>query len=622
MTRKQKITLIRIIVSAALLAAAIVVRRFVSMPWWAELLMFLAPYLTVGYDVLKKAFLNVIHGQIFDENFLMCIATIGAFAIKEYPEAAFVMLFYQVGELFQSIAVGRSRKSIAGLMNIRPDHANVLRNGEELVVSPDGVEPGEEIIIRSGERVPLDGVVLEGSTSLNMAALTGESAPRDVNVGENVISGSVNLSGLIRVRTTGVYADSTVSKVLELVERSAERKSRQENFITKFAKWYTPAVVVSAVLLALIPPLLFHGSWTEWLERALIFLVVSCPCALVISVPLSFFCGMGGASKKGVLVKGSNYLDALSKVGAVVFDKTGTLTRGSFEVTAVHTRCMSRAELLDIAAMAESYSNHPIAESIVRAHGGHIDKSRIGEVKELAGLGIEAEIDGRRVLAGNRRLMHERGLTPVCRFGCGETDEGTCVHIAADGEYLGHIIISDEVKASSPRAIAKLRQAGIRTVMLTGDSEYAANEVGKQLGLDEVHSGLLPNDKVELVEKMLETKGRRTLAFVGDGINDAPVLSRADVGIAMGALGSDAAIEAADIVIADDDPEKVFTAFRTAKRTMRIVKENIVFALAVKLIVLVLGAFGIANMWIAVFADVGVAVIAVLNAIRAMKVRS
>ena len=381
--------------------------------------MFLAPYLTVGYDVLKKAFLNVIHGQIFDENFLMCIATIGAFAIKEYPEAAFVMLFYQVGELFQSIAVGRSRKSIAGLMNIRPDHANVLRNGEELVVSPDEVEPGEEIIIRSGERVPLDGVVLEGSTSLNMAALTGESAPRDVNVGENVISGSVNLSGLIRVRTTGVYADSTVSKVLELVERSAERKSRQENFITKFAKWYTPAVVVSAVLLALIPPLLFHGSWTEWLERALIFLVVSCPCALVISVPLSFFCGMGGASKKGVLVKGSNYLDALSKVGAVVFDKTGTLTRGSFEVTAVHTRCMSRAELLDIAAMAESYSNHPIAESIVRAHGGHIDKSRIGEVKELAGLGIEAEIDGRRVLAGNRRLMHERGLTPVCRFGCG-----------------------------------------------------------------------------------------------------------------------------------------------------------------------------------------------------------
>ena len=619
MTRKQKRNLIRIIISAVLLAAAIIVCRFVAMPWWAELIMFLAPYLTVGYDVLKKAFLNMIHGQIFDENFLMSLATIGAFAIREYPEAAFVMLFYQVGELFQSIAVGKSRKSIAGLMSIRPDHANVIRGGEEISVSPDEVMHGEEIVIRSGERVPLDGVVLEGSTSLNMAVLTGESAPRDVTVGENVISGSVNMTGLIRVKTTGTYTDSTVNKVLELVERSAERKSKQENFITKFAKWYTPAVVVSAVLLALVPPLLFRGGWIEWLKRALIFLVVSCPCALVISVPLSFFCGMGGASKKGVLVKGSNFLDALSKVGAVVFDKTGTLTRGSFEVTKVHTHSMGRAELVDIAAMAESFSNHPIAGSIVRAHGGHIDKARIGEVKELAGLGIEAEIDGRNVLAGNRRLMLERGITPVCHDGCEGEGEGTCVHIAADGEYCGHIIISDEPKESSKNAIAKLRSAGVKTVMLTGDSEYAAEKVGKELGLDEVHSNLLPQDKVELVEKMLENKGRRTLAFVGDGINDAPVLSRADVGIAMGALGSDAAIEAADIVIADDDPEKVFTALNISKRTMRIVRENIAFALIVKLAVLVLGAFGIANMWIAVFADVGVAVIAVLNAIRAMK---
>jgi Cd2+/Zn2+-exporting ATPase len=619
MTRKQKKSLCRIVISAALLAACIAARHFLALPRWAELAMFLVPYLIVGYDVLWDAVRGIAHGQVFDESFLMSLATVGAFAVREYPEAAAVMLFYQIGELFQSVAVGRSRRSISALMDIRPDHANVIREGEELEVSPEEVAVGEEIVIRAGERIPLDGVIVSGSTSLDTAALTGESAPRDVFEGENVLSGAVNLSSVIRVRTTGVYKDSTVAKILELVERSSERKSAPENFITKFARWYTPAVVIAAVLLALVPPLFFRAPWAEWIHRALIFLVVSCPCALVISVPLTFFCGMGGASKQGILVKGSNYLESLSKLGTVVFDKTGTLTEGSFSVSGVHANGMSEAELLDIAALAESYSNHPIAESIVRAHGGHIDASRVSGVKELAGLGIEATIDGATVYAGNSRLMESIGVSPVCSHGCGDHCEGTCVHIARAGSYCGHILISDTIKANSQKAIAELKKSGVDTVMLTGDARAVGERVGALLGLDEVHSELLPEGKVNLVEKMLAEKRGGTLAFAGDGINDAPVLARADLGIAMGALGSDAAIEAADIVLTDDDPYKIPAAHRISKKTMLIVRENIAFALAVKLAVLVLGALGIADMWIAVFADVGVAVLAILNATRAMK---
>ena len=618
MTRKQKKTLIRIIIAAVLFAAALAVSHFLDLPWWAELIMFLAPYATVGWDVVWKAARNIVHGQVFDENFLMTIATFGAFALREYPEASAVMLFYQVGELFQSIAVGRSRKSIAALMDIRPDRAVVLRDGKEVEVSPEEVAVGEEIIVRVGERVPLDGVLVEGSTSLNTVALTGESLPRDVYAGENVLSGTVNVGSVIRVRTTGVYAESTVARVLELVERSAERKAKSENFITKFARYYTPIVVVLALLLAVVPPLLLKAEWSVWIHRALIFLVVSCPCALVISVPLSFFSGMGGASKRGILIKGSNFVEALSKVGTVVFDKTGTLTKGSFSVSAIHVNGVSEAALLDIAALAESYSNHPIARSIVRAHGGHIDTARIESVEELAGLGIRAVIDGREVCAGNRKLMESMGITPVCHDGCGGEAAGTTIHIASAGVYAGHIIISDEIRETSEKAIASLKKSGLKTVMLTGDSPAVGNAVGTKLGLDEVHAGLDPAGKVEAVEKMLG--GSRTLAFVGDGINDAPVLTRSDVGIAMGALGSDAAVEAADVVLTDDDPLKVALALAVSKRTMRIVRQNIVFALAVKLAVLVLGALGIANMWIAVFADVGVAVIAILNAIRAMKV--
>ncbi|MBO4562265.1 MAG: cadmium-translocating P-type ATPase [Clostridia bacterium] len=620
MTRRQKKTLLRIITAGALLAAALILRHVLSLPWWAELLMFLVPYLVIGYDVLLKAVRNIAHGQVFDENFLMGLATVGAFAVREYPEAAAVMLFYQIGELFQSVAVGRSRRSIAALMDIRPDHANVIRGGEEFEVSPEEVDIGEEILVRVGERIPLDGVIESGSTSLDTSALTGESAPRDTAEGENVLSGTVNLGGVIRVRTTGVYKDSTVAKVLELVERSSERKARSENFITRFARWYTPAVVAAAVLTALIPPLFFHASWSEWIHRALIFLVVSCPCALVISVPLTFFCGMGGASRRGILIKGSNYMEALSKLGTVVFDKTGTLTEGSFSVSGIHANAMSEAELLDVAALAESYSNHPIAESIVRAHGGHIDASRVESVTELAGLGISAVIDDETVHAGNAKLMESIGVSPVCEHGCLDAHCGTCVHIARGNKYCGHILISDTVKSTSESAIAELKKSGIRTVMLTGDTAAVGESVGRALGLDDIHSGLMPEDKVRLVESMLEARdGKSTLAFVGDGINDAPVLTRADIGIAMGALGSDAAIEAADVVLTDDDPLKAAAAHRISKRTMRIVRENIVFALAVKLAVLILGALGIADMWIAVFADVGVAVIAILNAMRAMK---
>ncbi|MCR5611971.1 MAG: heavy metal translocating P-type ATPase [Clostridiales bacterium] len=619
MTRRQKKTLIRIIISAVLFAAALAVTHIIKLTWWAELIIFLVPYLVIGYDVIMKAARNIVHGQVFDECFLMALATVGAFAVKEYPEAAAVMLFYQVGELFQSIAVGKSRKSIAALMDIRPDHANVIRDGVEVTVSPEEVMTGEEIVVRVGERVPLDGVITEGATSLNTAALTGESLPRDVGTGENVLSGSINSGSVFRMRTTGTYKESAVSKIMELVERSAERKAKSENFITKFARYYTPAVVLGALLLALIPPLLFHGEWAEWIHRALIFLVVSCPCALVISVPLSFFSGMGGASARGILVKGASFIEALSKVGTVVFDKTGTLTKGSFGVSAIHANGITGAELLDIAAVAESFSNHPIAQSIVRAHGKHIDSSRIGSLSELSGLGIKAVIDGREVYAGNRRLMESIGVSPVCSMGCSHDMHETCVHIAIGGVYAGHILISDEVKATAKSAVGALKGAGIRTVMLTGDSNKVGEEVGALLGLDEVHAGLLPEDKVSITEGMLDGKGRRTLAFVGDGINDAPVLTRADVGIAMGALGSDAAIEAADVVLTDDDPMKVSLAVRIAKKTMRIVRENIAFALLVKLAVLILGALGVANMWIAVFADVGVAVLAILNAVRAMR---
>ena len=619
MSRKQKKTLTRIIVSAVFFAGALILTHFIELKWWAELILFLIPYLIIGYDILWKAARNIVSGQVFDECFLMTIATVGAFAVGEYPEGAAVMLFYQVGELFQSVAVGRSRKSIAALMDIRPDHANVVRDGVETEVSPEEVQAGEEIIVRVGERIPLDGVITEGTTSLNTVALTGESLPRDAGVGENVVSGAVNIGGVIRVRTSGTYGESTVAKVLELVERSAERKAKSENFITKFARYYTPSVVILAVLLAVLPPLVFGGEWSEWIHRALVFLVVSCPCALVISVPLTFFCGMGGASKKGILVKGSNYIEALSKVRTAVFDKTGTLTKGSFSVTAIHTNGMSEAELLDIAAVAESYSNHPIAQSLVRAHGGHIDTERIGWVKEIAGLGIRALIDGREVCAGNHKLMDSIGITPVCHEGCEGESSLTTIHVSADGMYLGHIIISDEVKEGSKNAVEALKKENVRTVMLTGDSEEVGRNVSKLLELDEYHAHLLPEDKVTLVEGMLDGTQKNTLAFIGDGINDAPVLSRADVGIAMGALGSDAAIEAADVVLTDDDPRKVALAIRAAKRIMLIVRENIVFALLVKLLVLILGACGVANMWIAVFADVGVAVLAILNAIRAMK---
>lgn len=583
--------------------------------------MFLVPYLVIGYDVLFKAARNIFHGQVFDECFLMVLATAGAFAVGEYPEAAAVMLFYQVGELFQSVAVGRSRKSIAALMDIRPDHANVIRGGEEISVSPEEVVSGEEIVVRVGERVPLDGVITDGATALDTSALTGESLPRDVGLGENVLSGSINSGSVFRMRTTGTYKDSAVSKILELVESSAERKARSENFITKFARYYTPAVVGFALLLALIPPLLFRGEWAEWIHRALIFLVVSCPCALVISVPLSFFSGMGGASSRGILVKGASFVEALSKVKTVVFDKTGTLTKGSFGVSAIHANGISEAGLLDIAAVAESFSNHPIAQSIVRAHGRHIDSSRISSLTELSGLGIKAVIDGREVFAGNSRLMESVGVSPVCSMGCQHEMRSSCVHVAVGGSYAGHILISDEVKKDSRDAVSALKNAGIRTVMLTGDTPRVGEEVGALLGIDEIHAGLLPEDKVAITESLLEVKHGSTLAFVGDGINDAPVLSRADIGIAMGALGSDAAIEAADVVLTDDDPMKVSLAVSIAKKTMRIVRENIAFALSVKLAVLILGALGIANMWIAVFADVGVAVLAILNAIRAMRVK-
>lgn len=607
MSRKQKKMLARIISAAVLLVAAMLVP---AEGIWA-LAAFLVPYAVIGYDVLFGALRNILRGQVFDEKFLMAIATVGAFAISDYKEACAVMLFYQVGEFFQSVAVGKSRKSIAALMDIRPDYAVVLRGTEEETVSPEEVAIGETIVVRPGEKIPLDGEIISGSTAVNTSALTGESLPQDKAAGDKVISGSINLTGVVKIRTESAYEQSTVAKILELVENSSEKKARAENFITRFARWYTPCVVIGAAMLALIPSVI-TGNWAEWVNRALIFLVVSCPCALVVSVPLSFFGGIGGASREGVLIKGANYLEALAGVDTVVFDKTGTLTKGSFSVSAVHARGMSGEELLSLAAAAESYSSHPVAQSITAAYKGGLDKTRVSEARELAGMGMEAVVDGKKYYLGNMKLMEKVGA---------EAEEcecaGTAVHIASAQGYLGHIVINDEIKAEAGEALASLKSLGVkRTVMLTGDSPDVAKSVGAELGIDEVRAGLLPANKVEEVESLLA--GGARLAFVGDGINDAPVLSRADVGIAMGALGSDAAIESADIVLMDDNPAKIALAIKTARKTMRIVRQNIVFALGVKGIILILGALGYANMWIAVFGDVGVMVLAILNAMRAM----
>ncbi len=610
MTRRQKKTLLRIVLAALLLIAAALLP--VQGVWKA--LAFVVPYLVIGYDVLWSAVRGIAHGQVFDEKFLMAVATIGAFAIREYPEAAAVMLFYQIGEFFQSVAVGRSRKSIAALMDIRPDSATVLRDGEEQEVEPDEVEIGETIVVRPGERIALDGVILEGSTAVNTSALTGESLPVDLGPGDKVVSGSVNLTGVIRVQTESLASESTVSRILELVENSADKKAKVEGYITRFARWYTPTVVIGALLLAVIPSLV-TGNWAEWIHRALVFLVVSCPCALVVSVPLSFFGGIGGASRHGILVKGANDMEMLAKVDTVAFDKTGTLTQGRFAVDAVHPREIDADALLDIAAAAESFSTHPLAESIIRAHGKHIDRSRIGEVKELAGRGLQAEIDGERYFVGNARLMEEASADyHDCHL------PGTVIHIAHGSEYLGHIVINDTLKPDAVEAVAALKTLGLRrTVLLTGDREKVAQKVAGELGVDEVRAELLPAQKVEAVEELLSSGAK--LAFVGDGINDAPVLTRADVGIAMGALGSDAAIESADIVLMDDKPSRLPLAVRIARRTMSIVRENIIFALGVKILILILGALGIADLWLAVFGDVGVLILAILNAMRCMVIR-
>ena len=616
MTKKEKTMLVRIAVSAVLLIAAVLV------PYegvWRFLLFFPA-YFVIGWDVLWRAVRNIAHGQVFDENFLMALATVGAFCTGffgqgEYPEAVFVMLFYQVGELFQNYAVGRSRKSIAELMDIRPDYANVEREGKLVQVDPEEVAVGDVITVKAGERVPLDGVVLEGTSMVNTSALTGESVPREVRPGDDVISGCVNQSGLLRVRVTKVFGESTVAKILDLVENSSSKKARAESFITKFARYYTPVVVIGAAVLALVPPL-FVGNWAGWIEKALIFLVVSCPCALVISVPLSFFGGIGGASRQGILVKGGNYLEVLANTEMVVFDKTGTLTKGVFNVTAIHPQECAKGSLLEMAALAESYSDHPISRSLKEAYGKEIDESRVGQVEELSGRGVCAQVDGKTVCAGNDKLMDSIGVKwRPCHH------VGTIVHVAVDGQYLGHIVISDEVKDDAKQAVSALKAQGVRkTVMLTGDAKTVGEAVARDLGLDEVHTQLLPGEKVAKVEALLKQKSSKgKLAFVGDGINDAPVLSRADIGIAMGALGSDAAIEAADIVLMDDKPSKIALAMQISKRTLRIVRQNIVFALAVKIVVLALTPFGLSNMWEAVFADVGVMVIAILNASRALK---
>lgn len=612
MSRKQKKMLTRILASAVLFALSFLL----PLSGVFRLFYFITVYAVVGWDVLWRAARNIAHGQVFDENFLMALATIGAFVLGEFPEAVEVMLFYQIGELFQSYAVGKSRQSITALMDIRPDYANIERGGALEQVDPDEVAVGDIIVIKAGEKIPLDGVIIEGSSSLDTAALTGESLPREVAAGDDVISGCINQSGLLRVRVSKEFGESTVSKILDLVENSSSKKARAENFITKFARYYTPVVVIGAVLLALLPPLLLGGSWNTWIERALIFLVISCPCALVISIPLSFFGGIGGASKSGILVKGSNYLEALSETEIVVFDKTGTLTKGVFQVTAVHPDTLPESRLLELAALAESFSDHPISRSLRQAYGKPIDSSRVSDVEELSGHGVQARVDGLLICAGNGKLMDRTG---VQWHDCHLT--GTVVHIAVDGCYGGHIVISDTVKPDAAGAIAALKQMGIRqTVMLTGDARAVAEQTAGQLGLDSFHAGLLPADKVARVEELLEQKSAKgKLAFVGDGINDAPVLSRADIGIAMGGLGSDAAIEAADIVLMDDQPSKIASAMRISKKTLRIVKQNIVFSLGVKGLILLLGAVGLASMQAAIFADVGVMILAVLNASRALK---
>ena len=633
MTKKQKKVLRRIIISAVLLVAMAVTFTVLdktgmvdlenpSVMWRCiEIVAYLIPYLIIGYDILKKAFLGIIHGEVFDENFLMAIATVGAMVLGEYKEASVVMLFYQIGELFQSYAVGKSRKNITALMDIRPDYANIEKDGKLEQVDPDDVQIGTVIVVQPGEKVPIDGKVVEGVSSLNTSALTGESVPREVHVGDEIISGCVNLNGLIKIETTKEFGESTVSKILDLVENSSMKKSRSENFITRFAKYYTPAVCIAALALAVLPPLVNiimgnPAAWSKWIIRALTTLVISCPCALVISIPLSFFGGIGGASAKGILVKGSNYLEALSYTKYVVCDKTGTLTKGVFQVTEIHPEGgMSEADLLEKAALVESYSNHPISKSLKEAYGKEIDNNRVTDAKEISGHGVSAVVDGHEVAAGNVKLMKQMNIQAAV-----PTSVGTEIHVAVDGKYAGYILISDVVKPNAKEAISGLKAAGVeKVVMLTGDAKKVADVVGSELGVDEVRSELLPGDKVDEVEKLIAAKGEKEkLAFVGDGINDAPVLSRADIGIAMGALGSDAAIEAADIVLMDDDPAKIATAMKISKKTLRIVHQNIVFALVIKFACLALGAVGFVNMWWAIFADVGVMILAVLNATRAL----
>ena len=626
MNRKQKKMLARILTAAAMLIAL----KLIPVTGVLQLALYLVAYLVIGYDILKKAWRGILNRQVFDENFLMAVATVGAFALAiisrsgDYVEAIAVMLFYQIGELFQSYAVGKSRRNISALMDIRPDYANIERDGQLEKVDPDEVEIGSVIVVQPGEKVPLDGVILSGASSLNTSALTGESLPRDAKAGDEVISGCINMTGVLRIQTTKAFGESTVSKILELVEDSSSHKSKSENFISKFARVYTPAVCYGALALAVLPPvvrlMLGHpAQWSDWVYRALTFLVISCPCALVISIPLSFFAGIGGASKEGVLIKGSNYLETLSKVKTVVFDKTGTLTQGVFEVSGVHHSEMENEKLLEYAALAECASSHPISKSLQRAYGKAIDRDRVRDIQEISGKGVSAMVDGHAVLAGNDKLMALRGIPFI---GCHSV--GTIIHIAIDGQYAGHIVISDVVKPHAKEAIERLKHAGVeKTVMLTGDSRRVADQVAGALGVDEVHSELLPADKVAQVEKLLAGKGGKDkLAFVGDGINDAPVLSRADIGIAMGAMGSDAAIEAADVVLMDDDPLKIAKAIRISRKCIGIVYQNIVFALAVKFACLALGALGLANMWAAIFADVGVMVLAVLNAIRALRVHS
>ena len=625
MSKKQQKVLKRIVVALILLIAVSILDALVEMPWILRLALYLVPYLVIGYDILKKAGKGILKRQVFDENFLMAVATVGAVCLGDYKEGAAVMLFYQIGELFQSVAVGKSRKNIAALMDIRPDYANMMVDGKLEKVDPDDVEIGSEIIINPGEKVPIDGVITEGNTTLNTSALTGESVPRDSSCGDEIISGCINMTGMIKVKTTKEFGDSTVSKILDLVENSAMKKSRSENFITKFAKYYTPAVCYSALALAILPPIvrLLMGSspmWGEWIIRALTFLVISCPCALVISIPLSFFGGIGCASSNGILVKGSNYLEALSATKYIVFDKTGTLTKGVFEVTASYPENgFDKETLLGMAAYAESSSSHPISLSLKKAYGQEMDLSRVSDIEEIAGHGVCARVDGKKVYVGNMRLMQRENLTVTT-----EHKEGTVCYVAVDGTYAGCIVISDVVKPTTKDAIAGLKKNGIKkTIMLTGDANETAQRVAAEIGIDEVHSELLPADKVAQVEHILNAKGEKeNLAFVGDGINDAPVLSRADIGIAMGAMGSDAAIEAADVVLMDDDPAKIALAMKISVRTLKIVRENIVFALAVKAVCLILGALGIANMWVAIFADVGVMVLAVLNATRALKIRA